>query len=72
MKMDLSKIDNIVFGDVREWDRPDFCDAYILSADLDGRTMTEEELAALTENREFVYSKLMENYVQLLEPFVWT
>ncbi len=58
--MDLNKIDNIVFDDVHEWDRPDFCDAYILSADIDGRAMTEQELDVLNEDGEFIHSKLME------------
>jgi len=35
-------------------DYGDFCDAYIESADYDGREMTEEELEVLNEDSQFV------------------
>lgn len=44
MKFDLSKISNVVIADIDPKDYPDFCDAYIESADYDGKEMTEEEL----------------------------
>jgi hypothetical protein len=56
--IDLSKIDNIEFDQVDYSDYPDFCDAYILSADMNGIAMTEEELDELNENRDFVHEKL--------------
>ena len=56
--MDYSKIDNIVFDGIDHNDRPDYCDAYILSADYDGEEMTEEQLDELNEDRNFVYEKL--------------
>jgi hypothetical protein len=58
--MDLSKVDNIVFEDIDHSDYPDFCDAFIASADIDGRPMTEDELEELNENRDFVHEKLMD------------
>ena len=58
--MDYDKIDNLVFGDIDYDDYPDFCDAYILSGDYDGRELTEEELDILNDDNDFVYTKLME------------
>jgi hypothetical protein len=58
--MDTSKIDNIKFEDINYDDYPDFCDAFILSADLDGVPMTEIELDELNEDRDFVHEKLMD------------
>jgi hypothetical protein len=60
-KIDLSKIDNIEFDDVEMDDYPDFANAYILSADMDGIPMTDEELENLNENYSgFVYEKLFD------------
>jgi hypothetical protein len=59
--MDYSKISNLVFEDVDYNDRPDFVDAYIASADLDGVPMTEMELDELNEDSDFVHTKLIES-----------
>jgi hypothetical protein len=58
--MDTSKIDNIKFEDINYDDYPDFCDAFISSADFDGVSMTEIELDELNEDRDFVHEKLMD------------
>lgn len=58
--MDYSKIDNIVFEDVDRLDYPDFCDPFISSADLDGISMTEDELNEINEDSEFVHEKLFD------------
>ena len=55
-----NKIDNIKFEGIDHKDRPDYCDAYILSADCNGREMTEQELDELNNNRDFVYEKLID------------
>jgi hypothetical protein len=58
--MDLTKVDNLVFEDVFADDYPDYCDAFVSSADIDGRPMTEAELEELNEDhREWVYGKLI-------------
>jgi hypothetical protein len=57
--MDKSKIDNIVFSDVDVKDSPDFSDAFIESADYDGREMTEEELDEINNDSQFVYESLL-------------
>ena len=44
MKLDLSKIDNMEFDGIDFRDYPDFVDAYIYTADYDGKPMTDEQL----------------------------
>jgi hypothetical protein len=58
--MDYSKIDNIRFEDIDYEDYLDFCDAYILSAELNGVPMTEMELDELNEDSDFVHTKLID------------
>jgi len=60
MKLDLTKIDNIEFDGIDHNDYPDYCDAYITSADYDGIPMSDEQLDELNENSDFVYEKLMD------------
>jgi hypothetical protein len=59
-KLNLFKISNIEFEDVDYKDYPDFCDAFISSADMDGIPMTEEELEKLNEDKCFVFEKLFD------------
>jgi len=56
--MDYTKINNIQLSGVEVKDYPDFCDAYIESADYDGRPMTEEELDELNDDRDFVHQQV--------------
>ena len=53
-KIDYLKLDNVVIGGVDFEDFPDFCDAYVESADYDGVEMTESELDELSQDGEFV------------------
>tara|TARA_R110000751_G_scaffold23401_1_gene64857 strand:+ start:109 stop:294 length:186 start_codon:yes stop_codon:yes gene_type:complete len=53
--MDYKKIDNIVIEGIDENDYPDFCDAFISSADYNGVEMTSEQLDQLNEDSSFVY-----------------
>ena len=62
MALDYSKITNIEFDGIDHSDYPDYCDAYIVSADYDGQPMTEEQLEELCEDGDFVYESLM-NYL---------
>jgi len=59
--MDLTKIDNIEFGEVTENDSPDFADAFISIADYNGEEMTEPQLNEINKNTEFVHEKLIEH-----------
>jgi hypothetical protein len=58
MELDYSKINNIEFEGIDWHDYPDFCDAYIVSANYDNRPMTEEEIESL--DKSFVYKKLID------------
>ena len=53
-KLDYDKISNVFVGGIDMEDYPDFCDAYIESAEYDGREMTEEELEILNEDGSFI------------------
>jgi len=54
IKLDYNKISNVFVGGIDMEDFPDFCDAYIESADYGNREMTEEELEILNEDGEFI------------------
>ena len=61
--MDYKKIDNIEMDGIDTKDYPDFCDAFICSADYDGVPMTEEQLDELNEDGDFLYANIMD-YLQ--------
>lgn len=47
------KITNYEIEDVKSWDYPDFCDAFISYAeDENGNEMTEQQIQEWTENNE--------------------
>ena len=52
--LDYRKINNVQIGGLDTEDYPDFCDAYIESADYGDREMTEEELDILNEDGSFI------------------
>jgi len=54
-KMDYKLITNIKVDGIDFNDYPDFVDAYIYSADYDGKPMTEEQIDELNENSDFVH-----------------
>ena len=58
--MEFDKIDNITMGGVDTADYPDFCDAYIESADYKGVEATEEELDIMNADSDFVYECLQD------------
>ena len=53
--MELDTISNIELGGIDTNDYPDFCDAFIESAEYDGVELTDAELDELNCNRDFVY-----------------
>lgn len=57
-KLDYSLISNIEFKGINHRDYPDYCDAYIVSAEYDGEDMTQEQIEML--DADFVYEKLIE------------
>ena len=58
--LDYKKISNIEFSGIYHNDAPDYCDAYIVSAEYDGEEMTETQIEELNDDRDFVYEKLMD------------
>jgi hypothetical protein len=54
IKLDYEKISNVFVGGIDMEDYPDFCDAYIESADYDNRDMTDEEVEILPEDGSFI------------------
>jgi hypothetical protein len=58
--IDYTKITNVELDGVDTSDYPDFCDAYIVSADYDGEPMSEKMLEKLNEDGEFVHQKVFE------------
>jgi hypothetical protein len=56
--MDYTKISNVVIGGIDYNDAPDFCDAYIESADYDGEDMSEDMLEELNQDEDFVYEQI--------------
>lgn len=63
MELELKQIDNIEVDGIDTKDYPDFCDAYISSADYKGRKMTEDELDCLNdEHGEFVHEKVFDHF----------
>ena len=51
----MNVLDDIEIDDIDMNDYPDFCDAFIASADYDGKPMTDEQLDELNEDSDFVY-----------------
>ena len=54
-----TKIDNIEVDGIDTKDYPDFCDAYIVSADYDGKTMTDKQLDEINEDGDFQHECIM-------------
>lgn len=50
-----AKIESVEVEGIDTRDYPDFSDAYIGYAEIDGREATDEELDELSEDRDFVY-----------------
>jgi len=57
--MNYKLITNVVIEDIFKWDMPDFCDAFISSADYNGKPMTDAELDDLKD--EFVHEQVLKS-----------
>lgn len=58
--IDFSKITNIEFDDVFQDDAPDYCDAYIVSCDIDGIEATSQQLDEINKDSDFIHEKLFD------------
>ena len=54
-------ISDFKFAGVMHWDYPDYADAFLQSAKIDGREATEAELDEIQEDSDLVYSILMDD-----------
>lgn len=60
MNLDLNKLDMIEVEGIDHSDYPDFCDAFIAHAEIDGRELTDDEIDYINDNHsEFVYDCVM-------------
>jgi len=59
-KFNYEKIDNVMVDGIDTSDYPDFCDAYISSADYHGEPMTDEQLNTINEDSEFIHNQVFE------------
>ena len=63
ISINLDQIDNIEVDGIDTIDYPDFCDAYISTADCRGVQMTDEQIDWLNEEHgDFVY-EAVEDYL---------
>lgn len=53
--MNYKLIDNIKLDGIDTKDYPDFCDAFIESADYNGKPMNDDQLNKINEDSDFVY-----------------
>jgi len=53
--MNYDLIDNIELDGIDTRDYPDFCDAYIVSADYDGEAMSDAQIDILNEDYSFIH-----------------
>ena len=59
--LDYSLISNVSFGGIDFDDYPDFCDAYIESADYNGVEMTEAELEIINEDIGYWHDDIIQS-----------
>ena len=62
MKIDYSKISNVEVDGIDTKDCPDFCDAFISSADYNGEEMSEVMLEELNNDGCYVHEQV-ENHL---------
>ena len=59
------KLTDYELEDVKSWDYPDFCDAFISYAeDENGKEMTEEQIEEWTENNEEAFYEMILDFLR--------
>ena len=59
------KLTDYELEDVKSWDYPDFCDAFISYAEDDnGKELTEEQIQEWTENNEEEFYEMILNFLR--------
>lgn len=61
MKWEGKAVDNIDWDGIDHKDYPDYCDAHIVSCDIDGVPATEEQLEEINDDPENFYEALMDH-----------
>ena len=59
--MEKKLITNVKFEGIDHKDYPDYCDAYIVSADYNGVPMNDEQIEELAQDTDLVYDLLIEH-----------
>jgi len=60
-KFNYKLISNVSLAGLDHGDYPDYCDAFIDSADYDGKKMTDKQLDDLNEDYELVHRLVWDN-----------
>ena len=55
-----AQVNDIQIDDIDHRDYPDYCDAYIMTAKVEGRMATDEELDQMNDDGQFRYDTVME------------
>ena len=53
-------VEDIEIEDIEGTDYPDFCDAYISNATINGKEATEEQLDTLNDDSDFLYECVLD------------
>lgn len=59
--IDFKAVQVVRIEDIRHWDAPDYVDAFISEAEIDGVPATDEELDEINANSEFVRQAVIES-----------
>ena len=61
VKLDYSKIEIVEIDGLDHEDYPDYCDAWISAAIVDGVEATDEQLEEMNNNDDFRYESIIKN-----------
>ena len=61
MQLDTRKLENVVMADVQMYDFPDFVDAYVEYAEVNGVELTNAQYDEVNENYEFLQQSAYES-----------
>jgi hypothetical protein len=61
MQLDTRKLENVVMADVQMFDFPDFVDAYVEYAEVNGVELTDAQYDEVNENYEFLQQSAYES-----------
>ena len=61
MQIDTRKLENVIMADVQMYDFPDFVDAYVEYAEINGVELTDAQYDEVNENYEFLQQSAYES-----------